>query len=82
MLRRIAVAGPLVAIETLTATAASVDRLLDALDAAVRHRILDESRHGVRFRYPLMREVLLEDLGPARRRLAALSTGIVGPKTR
>jgi len=68
-LRRLAVAGPLVPIEALACT--PNEQLLDALDVAVRHRILEETVRGFRFRYPLMREVLLQSLGPTRRRLAA-----------
>jgi predicted ATPase/DNA-binding XRE family transcriptional regulator len=67
VLRRLAVAGPLVPIEALANGSPSTEQLLDALDAAVRHRILEETARGFRFRYPLMREILLQSLGPARR---------------
>jgi transcriptional regulator with XRE-family HTH domain len=42
---------------------------LEGLDLACRRGLLVESRQGLRFRYPLVREVLATSLGPTRRRL-------------
>src|SRR6185369_15000530 len=55
-LRRIASADVAVPIEALAAgaaDAAATERLLDALEAAVRRRILEDTTHGFRFRHPV-----------------------------
>jgi transcriptional regulator with XRE-family HTH domain len=69
LLRRMAVAGPSSAAEELAGLHSPVEEVLDLLDVARRHGILDETRHGFRFRYPLMREMLAVGLGPNRSRL-------------
>ncbi len=69
LLRRAALAGPTVTAERLAGPHGSAEETLDLLDAARRYRVLDETRHGFRFRYPLVREVLVAGLGPNRRRL-------------
>jgi transcriptional regulator with XRE-family HTH domain len=69
LLRRMAVSGPTVAVAQLAAGECDVELVLDRLDVARRYRILDETRNGFRFRYPLVREVLAIGLGPNRRRL-------------
>jgi transcriptional regulator with XRE-family HTH domain len=63
LLRVLAVAGPGVSLGALSATE------LEGLDLACRRGILTETRQGLRFRYPLVREVLATSLGPTRRRL-------------
>ena len=68
-LRRLAWAGTTVPIEALTTDAATTDHLLDVLEAAVHRGILEETDRGFRFRYPLMRDVLVEGLGPTRRQV-------------
>lgn len=51
---------------------------LDGLDVACRRGILVETRQGLRFRYPLVREVLATSLGPTRRRLWRESLAAAG----
>ncbi len=63
LLRVLAVAGPSAELGALGAVE------LEGLDLACRRRILVETRQGLRFRYPLVREVLATSLGPTRRRL-------------
>ena len=63
LLRLLAISGPGAALGPLSATE------LDGLDIACRRGILLESRQGLRFRYPLVRETLATGLGPVRRRL-------------
>jgi hypothetical protein len=58
-----------VPVDRLARPDAPVEPMLDLLDVARRYRIVDETRAGFRFRYPLVREVLAIGLGPARRRL-------------
>jgi hypothetical protein len=69
VLGRIAMIATTVAVERLVADDMPTEQLLDYLDIALRVGILDETRRGFRFRYPLVREVLSERLGPGRRRL-------------
>jgi hypothetical protein len=69
LLRRMALIATTVAVERLMADDVSTDQLLEYLDVALRFGILDETRRGFRFRYPLVREVLSGGLGPGRRRL-------------
>jgi transcriptional regulator with XRE-family HTH domain len=83
LLRRMAMTGPTVAVEELLGPQLPAEQVLDQLDTARRHRIVDETRHGFRFRYPLVREVLATGLGPSRRRLWRLAgqpggTGLPG----
>jgi transcriptional regulator with XRE-family HTH domain len=76
ILRRMAVARPItVAPETLVTAELGAEQVLDQLDTARRHRVVEETRAGFRFRYPLVREVLATGLGPARRRLWRGGTG-------
>jgi transcriptional regulator with XRE-family HTH domain len=69
LLRRMAVAGPTVTVAQLVGDERDAELVLDRLDVARRYRILDETRYGFRFRYPLVREVLAVGMGPNRRRL-------------
>src|SRR5262249_56919385 len=57
LLRRAALAGPTVTAERLAGPDGSAEETLDLLDAARRYRVLDGTRHGFRFRYPLVREI-------------------------
>ena len=68
-LGRVAVIGGTVPVDRLPRPDVPVELVLDQLDVARRYRVLDETRAGFRFRYPLVREVLAGGLGPARRRL-------------
>jgi transcriptional regulator with XRE-family HTH domain len=68
-LGRLAVLGGTVPVDRLARPDMPVELVLDQLDVARRYRIVDETRAGFRFRYPLMREVLTGGLGPNRRRL-------------
>lgn len=63
LLKVLAIAGPAAGLGTLSTAE------LDGLDLACRRGILVESRQGLRFRYPLVREILATSLGPTRRRL-------------
>ena len=63
LLRALAVGGPGSQLGSLTPTE------LEGLDLVCRRGILTETRQGLRFRYPLVREVLATSLGPTRRRL-------------
>ncbi|GIH21066.1 AAA family ATPase [Rugosimonospora africana] len=69
LLRRMALAGPTVSVGQLATDERDAELVLDKLDAARRYRILDETRYGFRFRYPLVREILATGMGPNRRRL-------------
>jgi transcriptional regulator with XRE-family HTH domain len=69
LLRRMALTATTVAVERLVADDLESDQLLEYLEVALRFGILDQTRRGFRFRYPLVREVLSSGLGPARRRL-------------
>ena len=69
LLRRLAVSAVTVPVERLVTEPTSVEHALDALEAAVCRGVLDETRRGFRFRYPLVREIVADGLGPARRRL-------------
>jgi hypothetical protein len=69
LLRRMAVAGSCVRAEDLAHPHLPVDDVLDQLEVARRHAVLEETRHGFAFRHPLVREVLAGSLGPSRRRL-------------
>ena len=68
-LGRLAVLGGTVSVDRLVRPEMPVELVLDQLDVARRYRIVDETRAGFRFRYPLMREVLAGGVGPNRRRL-------------
>jgi hypothetical protein len=57
------VGGPAGQLGSLTAAQ------LDCLDLACRRGILTETMRSLRFRHPLVREVLTTSLGPTRRRL-------------
>jgi hypothetical protein len=67
LLRRMALITTTVAVERLVADDLSTDQLLEYLDVALKFGILDETRRGFRFRYPLVQEVLSSGLGPMRR---------------
>jgi transcriptional regulator with XRE-family HTH domain len=70
--------GPAVApIERLVQDQDTAQTVLTALEPAIRRRILDDTAHGFRFRYPLFREVLAADIGPTRRRLLRQAVAIV-----
>jgi hypothetical protein len=69
LLGRLAALGGTVPVDRLVRPDQPVELVLDQLDVARRYRILDETRVGFRFRYPLVREVLASGLGLARRRL-------------
>jgi transcriptional regulator with XRE-family HTH domain len=77
LLRRMALIATTVAVERLVADDLSSDQLLEYLDVALRFGILIETRRGFRFRYPLVREVLSNGLGPVRRRLWRSAPGVV-----
>jgi transcriptional regulator with XRE-family HTH domain len=81
LLRRMAVAGPAVPLAQLVTGEHDVELVLDRLDVARRYRILDETRNGFRFRYPLVREVLAGGLGPNRRRLWRSGVSIAAPRS-
>jgi transcriptional regulator with XRE-family HTH domain len=81
LLRRMAVAGPTVPLAALVTDERDVELVLDRLDVARRYRILDETRHGFRFRYPIVREILASGLGPNRRRLWRSGGSIAGQRT-
>jgi transcriptional regulator with XRE-family HTH domain len=72
LLKVLSNAGPGASFGTLSA----VD--LEELDLACRRGILVESRQGLRFRYPLVREILATSLGPTRRRLWRESLAAAG----
>ncbi|HMQ33263.1 MAG TPA: hypothetical protein PKD53_21200, partial [Chloroflexaceae bacterium] len=62
-----AVLGATVRFDLLREVAGLPDgALLDALDAALAGRLLDETAAGYRFRYPLFRQVLYNQLSHAR----------------
>jgi hypothetical protein len=69
LLGRVAALGGTVPVDRLVRPDLPVEQVLDQLDVARRYRILDETRVGFRFRYPLVREVLAGGLGLTRRRL-------------
>jgi transcriptional regulator with XRE-family HTH domain len=87
LLRRMSAIGTVVALDTLLDTLvamntlsahdrlaerrAPIDRVVDALETCRRHGLLDETRHGYRFRYPLIHELLALGLGRNERRLWA-----------
>jgi transcriptional regulator with XRE-family HTH domain len=79
LLRRMALIATTVAVERLVADDLSTDQLLEYLDVALRFGILDETRRGFRFRYPLVREVLSSGLGPMRRWLWRTGSGALHP---
>ena len=69
LLQRMA-AGPVVtSVERLLRGDDTAPAVLAALEPAIRRRIVDDTAGGFQFRYPLFREVLLDDLGPSRRSL-------------
>jgi transcriptional regulator with XRE-family HTH domain len=63
LLTALAIGGPAASLGPLGASE------LAGIDVACRRGLLVESRQGLRFRYPLVREVLSTGLGPTRRRL-------------
>jgi transcriptional regulator with XRE-family HTH domain len=69
LLQRMALIATTVAVERLVADDLSTDQLLEYLGVALRFGILDETRRGFRFRYPLVREILSAGFGPGMRRL-------------
>jgi transcriptional regulator with XRE-family HTH domain len=69
VLRQLALAGTTVAVERLVSAVQPVDDVLECLDTAARYGIVDETRDGFRFRYPLVREVLRAGLGLTYRRM-------------
>jgi transcriptional regulator with XRE-family HTH domain len=82
MLRRMALLAATVPVERLVADDMSPGQVLDCLDVALRFGILHETRRGFRFRYPLVREVLSDRLGPGRRRLRLGELRLDGPTRR
>jgi transcriptional regulator with XRE-family HTH domain len=68
LLQRIATGPAVMTIERLVPDGDTAP-VLAALEPALRRHILDDTALGFKFRYPLFREVLIEDLGPTRRRL-------------
>jgi hypothetical protein len=68
VLRRMAALGTAVAPDRL-ADHGGVDRVVAALETCRRHGLLDETRLGYRFRYPLIHELLVLGLGRNERRL-------------
>ena len=81
-LGRLAVLGGTVPVDRLVRPDMPVELVLDQLDVARRYRILDETRAGFRFRYPLMREVLAGGVGPNRRRLWRAPAGYTSADVR
>jgi hypothetical protein len=81
-LGRLAVLGGTVPVDRLVRPDMPVELVLDQLDVARRYRILDETRAGFRFRYPLMREVLAGGVGPNRRRLWRAPAGYASADVR
>jgi hypothetical protein len=80
LLTGMALVATTVPAERLVTDDLPADRLLEYLDMAVQVGILDETRRGFRFRYPLVREVICEGIGPARRTLwRSLSRGSADP---
>jgi transcriptional regulator with XRE-family HTH domain len=69
LLRRMAALGPAVPLERLAGTGEPLERVLDGLEASRRLGLLDETRAGYRFRFPLIRLLLAQSLGGNRRRL-------------
>jgi transcriptional regulator with XRE-family HTH domain len=69
LLQRIAVGPAVTGVERLVGRDDTPERVLAALEPAIRRRILDDEPPGLGFRYPLFREVLAAELGPTRRRL-------------
>jgi transcriptional regulator with XRE-family HTH domain len=69
LLGRLAALGGTVPVDRLIRPDLPVEVILDQLDVARRYRILDETRAGFRFRYPLVGEVVAGGLGLARRRM-------------
>jgi transcriptional regulator with XRE-family HTH domain len=69
LMQRLAVAGTAVRARELATAGTSLDEVLDQVDLARRYGIVDDTRHGVRFRYPLIRETILLSLPPSQRRV-------------
>jgi predicted ATPase len=69
LLRWMAAPGTVVTMERLAECGQPVDEVVDALETARRHGLVDETRHGYRFRYPLIQELLVIGLGRHERRL-------------
>jgi transcriptional regulator with XRE-family HTH domain len=76
LLQRIAAGPAVMPIERLVADGDTAP-VLAALEPALRRRILDDTALGFAFRYPLFREVLVEDLGPTRRRLLRQAVAVL-----
>ena len=58
-------------LDRLVGAGQPADSVVDALETSCRYGILDETRTGYRFRFPLIHELLVAGLGPHRRRLWA-----------
>jgi predicted ATPase len=69
LLRRMAALGTMVTMERLAECGQLIDEIVDALETTRRHGLLDETRHGYRFRYPLVQELLALGLSRHERRL-------------
>jgi transcriptional regulator with XRE-family HTH domain len=69
LLRRMAAMGTVVAMDRLAEWGEPLERVVASLETIRRHGLLDETRHGYRFRYPLVHEMLVLDLGRHERRL-------------
>lgn len=76
LLQRIATGPVVMPIERLVPDGDTAP-VLAALEPAIRRRILDDTALGFKFRYPLFREVLVEDLGPTRRRLLRQAVAVL-----
>jgi transcriptional regulator with XRE-family HTH domain len=76
LLQRLATGPVVVPIERLVPDGDTAP-VLAALEPALRRRILDDTALGFKFRYPLFREVLVEDLGPTRRRLLRQAVAVL-----
>ena len=74
-LRRMAALGRAVPfdrlLDRLVGAGQPPDSVVDALETSCRYGLLDETRTGYRFRFPLIHELLVAGLGPHRRRLWA-----------
>jgi predicted ATPase len=69
LLRRMAALGTVVTMERLAECGQLIDEIVDALEKTCQHGLVDETRHGYRFRYPLIQELLVLGLGRHERRL-------------
>ena len=67
LVRKLAAAGVVTPAERLAGDGIPIERVMDGLEAARRSGILDVTRRGFRFRYPLVREVLMNRSGRSHR---------------